>query len=201
MNDCRLHDEILIRRSQQGDTKAIDELLIKYQRIALMYALKMTKDIDDAADVVSEGFIRVHRAIARFQVNSAFSTWLFKILRNCFLDNRKKRRVNVVASLDAPFESQDCSYFVQPVDDTESAFDTSCRSEFSGVVQGALERLPTHQRDLLLMYHVNEMTYDEIARQLDTPAGTIKSRLHRARSNLHGIVRTDPMLQSRIANM
>ena len=86
MTDCRLHDEILIRRSQQGDTKAIDELLIKYQRIALMYALKMTKDMDDAADVVSEGFIRVHRAIARFQVNSAFSTWLFKILRNCFLD-------------------------------------------------------------------------------------------------------------------
>jgi RNA polymerase sigma-70 factor (ECF subfamily) len=201
MTAGRLQDELLIDKCQLGDSRAINDLLTKYQHMAYMYALKMTKDIDDAADVVSEGFMRIHRAIDRFQANSTFSTWMFKILRNCFLDQKKKRRVNVVASLDAPFESQDATYYLQPVDESESAFDTSCRAEFSRVVDGVLDLLPAHQRELLLMYHVNEMTYVEIAKQLDTPAGTIKSRLHRARSNLHGLVRSDPILFDRISSM
>jgi len=201
MTDCRIQDEILIKRCQLGDTWAIDEILDKYRKTAYLYALKMTKDMDDAADVVSEAFIRVNRAIGRFQANSSFSTWMFKILRNCFLDIRKKKRVKVVASLDAPLDFQDSNMFIQAIDDSESAFETSRRAEFSRVVRGALDLLPARQRDLLVMYHVEEMTYVEISEHLDTPAGTIKSRLHRARSNLHDIVQSRPRLKEQIATM
>jgi RNA polymerase sigma-70 factor (ECF subfamily) len=185
-------DDILIERSQLGDPYAIDELLGRYHNTAFMYALKMTKHVEEAADVVSEGFIRVHRAIHRFQSNSSFSTWLFKILRNCFLDLRKKRRVTVVASLDAAMESEDGTVFMQPIDMSDSAFDISSKAEFSGKVREALDKLPELQRRMLLMYHEEELTYEEIAQRLNTPAGTIKSRLHRARMNLQQIVENDP---------
>lgn len=198
MKETTCRDAILIERSQLGDPYAVDELLSKYHDTAFMYALKMTKHVEEAADVVSEGFIRVNRAIGRFQANSSFSTWMFKILRNCFLDIRKKKRVKVVASLDAPMESPDGRLYMQPIDETESAFESSCRSEFSDQVRVALDKLPTHQRELLLMYHDEEMTYEEIARRLCTPAGTIKSRLHRARLNLQSIIESDQSLQNLI---
>lgn len=201
MNDNKHRDAILIERSQLGDPYAVDELLSKYHNTAFMYALKMTKHVEEAADVVAEGFIRVHRAIGRFQANSSFSTWMFKILRNCFLDIRKKKRVKVVASLDAPMESSEGKVFMQPIDESESAFEMSSKTEFSEQIREALEKLPAHQRDLLLMYHDEEMTYEEIARRLSTPAGTIKSRLHRARLNLQNIIASDPKLQNLIAAM
>jgi RNA polymerase sigma-70 factor (ECF subfamily) len=196
MKDKNYRDAILIERSQLGDPYAIDELLSMYHSTAFMYALKMTKHVEEAADVVSEGFIRVHRAIGRFQANSSFSTWMFKILRNCFLDIRKKRRVKVVASLDAAMESPDGTVFMQPIDDSESAFDTSAKAEFSEQVRCALEKLPESQRNLLLLYHEEELTYDEIAERMNTPAGTIKSRLHRARLNLQQVISEDPRLEA-----
>jgi RNA polymerase sigma-70 factor, ECF subfamily len=189
-------DAILIERSQQGDAYAMDELLSKYHGKAFMYALKMTKHVEEASDVVAEGFIRVHRAIGRFQANSSFSTWLFKVLRNCFLDIRKKRRVKVVCSLDASMESDDGIVFMQPIDESESAFESSAKAEFATKVRSALDKLPNHQRDLLLMYHEDELTYEEIAAKLQTPAGTIKSRLHRAKLNLKDVIKNDPQLTS-----
>jgi RNA polymerase sigma-70 factor, ECF subfamily len=201
MKEQQHADSILIERSQLGDPYAIDQLLSKYHNTAFMYALKMTKHVEEAADVVSEGFIRVHRAIGRFQANSSFSTWLFKILRNCFLDIRKKRRVKVVASLDAAMESDEGVVFMQPIDESESAFDSSARSEFSNHVRTALDKLPAHQRDLLLMYHEDELTYEEIAEKMNTPAGTIKSRLHRARLNLQEVIKEDPQLMSLAMSM
>lgn len=194
MKEQKYTDAILIERSQLGDPYAIDQLLTKYHNTAFMYALKMTKHVEEAADVVSEGFIRVHRAIGRFQANSSFSTWLFKILRNCFLDIRKKRRVKIVASLDAAMESDEGVVFMQPIDESESPYDSSARSEFSNHVRNALEKLPSHQRELLLMYHEDELTYEEIAARMSTPAGTIKSRLHRARLNLQDVIKDDPQL-------
>jgi RNA polymerase sigma-70 factor (ECF subfamily) len=199
MKESTHKEAILIERSQLGDQYAIDELLGMYHNTAFMYALKMTKHVEEAADVVSEGFIRVHRAIGRFQANSSFSTWMFRILRNCFLDIRKKKRVNVVASLDAALESEDGMVFMQPIDESESAFDASAKHEFSEQVRIALERMPEHQRELLLMYHEDELTYDEIAKNLRIPAGTIKSRLHRARLNLQQILKDDPAIMNSLA--
>jgi RNA polymerase sigma-70 factor, ECF subfamily len=194
MNDHTYRDAILIERSQVGDVYAIDELLNKYHSKAFMYALKMTKHVEEASDVVAEGFVRIHRAIGRFQANSSFSTWMFKILRNCFLDIRKKRRVKVVSSLDAAMESEDGVVFMQPIDESESAFESSAKAEFAKQVRLAMEKLPTQQRELLLMYHEDDLSYEEIANRLHTPAGTIKSRLHRAKLNLKEIIKEDAQL-------
>jgi RNA polymerase sigma-70 factor, ECF subfamily len=194
MNDQTCIDEILIERSQLGDHYALDELFGRYHGKAYMYALKMTKHTEEASDVVSEGFIRINRALCRFKANSSFSTWMCKILRNCFLDIRKKRVVNVVTSLDASMESDEGIVFMQPTDNSESAFEHSARKEFAKQTRLALDRLPSHQQSLLLMYYEEELSYTEIANRLLIPAGTIKSRLHRAKLNLKDVIRNDPQL-------
>jgi RNA polymerase sigma-70 factor, ECF subfamily len=196
MTDAKLLDTILIERGQLGDTDAIDELLKKNHGKAFLYAMRMTRHVEDAADLVSEGFIRIHRAIGRFQADSSFSTWMYKIIRNCFLDSYKKKRVQVIASLDAAVELEGNVVFAQPIDESESPFDASARSEYQYQVRAAVDRLPIHQRRLMLMYHADNLTYDEMAALLDMPAGTIKSRLHRARSNLRGIIEGDVLLSS-----
>lgn len=188
------HDAILIERSQLGDKDAFDMLFGAYHNKAFMYALRMTKHVDDASDLVIEGFMRINRALGSFQINSSFSTWMYRILRNCFLDTLKKRRVTVIGSLDATMESEDGVMSMQPIDDAESAFDKAVKSEQASKMDVLLEQLPPNQSQLLLLYYQQELTYDEIAQKLSTPAGTVKSRLHRAKSNLKELLKTDGSL-------
>lgn len=194
-----LSDSLLVERCQRGETNALDELFAKYGRRAFLYSLRMTKHTDDASDVVSEGFIRIHRAIGRFQSNASFSTWMFKILKNCFLDLRKKRRVNVVMSLDEPYESESGHNTFQPIDESESAHDLASKREHSAMVMLAIEELPFHQRDLLQMYYEECLTYEDISVRLDIPAGTIKSRLYRAKLNLKSIIQGSRRFDSLVA--
>jgi len=172
---------------------AIDELLERYHSKAFMYALKMTKHTEEASDVVSEAFIRVYRAIGRFQLNSSFATWLYRILRNCFLDIRKRKHVNVVASLDAPMDSDESQVYWQPIDESDSPYEVSVKSDYADKIREVLSYLPELQRNMLMMYHVEQLTYDEIAEKLNTPVGTVKSRLNRARINFKQVVKNNAL--------
>ncbi len=185
---------LLIEKCQQGDRFAIDELLERYHSKAFMYALKMTKHTEEASDVVSEAFIRVYRAIGRFQLNSSFATWLYRILRNCFLDIRKRKHVDVVASLDAAMDSDESQVYWQPVDESDSPYEVSVKRDYASRIREALSYLPELQRNMLTMYHVEQLTYDEIASALDTPVGTVKSRLNRARINFKQIVNDNGLM-------
>lgn len=200
MSTSMANEVVLIERCQRGDKFAIDELLSKYHAKAYMYALKMTKHSEEASDVVSEAFIRAYRAIGRFQLNSSFATWLYRILRNCFLDIRKRKSVKVVASLDAALDSEDGSVFWQPIDESDSPFETSAKAAHSRKVRESLEQLPELQRQMLLMYHAEQLTYDEIAEKLNTPVGTVKSRLNRARISLKQVIRDDEELMALVEN-
>lgn len=188
MNIETYSDAILVERCQRGELNAMDELFTRYEKKAFLYSLRMTNQLDDASDVVAEGFIRIHRAIGRFQSNATFSTWMFKILKNCFLDMKKKRRVNVVASLDESYESESGLSTFQPIDESESAHELVTKQEFSAKVMTAVDRLPSNQRELLLMYYSEQLTYEAMSKVLATPAGTIKSRLHRAKRNLQTVI-------------
>lgn len=189
-------DMILVERCQRGEMYAMDELFEKYQKRAFLYALRLTKHVDEASDVVSEGFNRIHRAIGRFQATASFTTWMFKILKNCFLDIRKKRRVNVVASLDECYESEHGVSSFQPIDHSESAFELVSRNQFNERVMSAVDQLPLHQRHLILMHYSDQLSYDSMSKVLEIPAGTIKSRLHRAKSNLKAIIQRNPSFGS-----
>ena len=187
-------DQVLIERFNRGDSQAIDELLNRYRDLAYSYALKLTKNYEEAADVVAECFVRIHRSLHRYQANSSFSTWMYRILKNCFLDMRKKKVARPTTSLDATLESDDGILVMQPIDDSDSPFDLTARNCLVDEVQDVLNRLTPYEKNLLMLYHEHEYTYDEIAKLLDSPAGTIKSRFYRARQKFEQIIRGNSQL-------
>lgn len=192
-------ETILIKRCQGGDASAINDLLSRYQNKAQRYALKMTKNTEDAADLVSEAFIRASRAIGRFRLDSSFTTWLHTILRNCFIDMRKSKSVKVVLSLDAPIEPIGAEGTTwQPIDESETPFQSASRRDYNEAVYAALQLLPYKQRTLLLMHHKEELSCEEISERLCKPVGTIKSQMNRARVNLKKLICQHPELYSQL---
>lgn len=187
-------DVFLIERCQQGDYQAFDILMERHHARAYQYALKLTKHAEEARDVVSEGFIRVFRAIRQFRSNSAFTTWLYRILRNCFLDMRKRKSLRIVASLDAVKETDDGEVQLQVVDRNPTPHEQAEKSDHSWRVRMAIAQLTPIQRDMIILYHAEQMSYEEIAMALDLPVGTVKSRLNRARVALKDILSRQPEL-------
>lgn len=181
-------DAMLIEKCQRGELLALNQLFERYSGQAQSYALRLTGHAEDAADVVSEGFIRIFRSIGRFQANALFSTWMYKILKNVFLDMMKKRRVNVVASLDQSQSIDGRSMVCQIVDPSENAIEAYVRLEHSEEIMSAIDLLPEKQRDMIRMYYIDDNNYMAVSSSLNTPVGTIKSRMHRAKANLKLII-------------
>lgn len=181
-------DHVLIEQSQRGDRTAFDSLVRQYEHRAYQYAFRLTRDPDEAADVVAEAFVRVYNALGNFRGQSAFGTWLYRIVTNCYLDHRKKDKSRFQTSLDStpqPDGTEVERQFEDTADGPEALAERSAREE---AVQDALERLPEFQKAMLVMYHVEMLSYEEIAEALDLPIGTVKSRLNRARIALRDLL-------------
>lgn len=181
-------DRMLVDRAAGGDGNALDELVRKHQRRAYQYAFRLTRNPDEAADLVAEAFVRVHRSIQGFQGQSAFTTWLYRILTNCFLDARKRAARRPTTSLDdvmrtddGEMERQIASDDVDPVDLVQQG----CRAE---TLAAAIDRLPKTYKTIVIMYHCENLSYEEIAQSLRIPIGTVKSRLNRARLALRDLL-------------
>jgi RNA polymerase sigma-70 factor (ECF subfamily) len=192
MSERAFDDEMLIRRAQGGDRSAFDALLTKHEVRAYQYAFRLTRNSEEAADVVADAFIRVYNAIGNFKGQSSFSTWLYRILTNCFLDLRKK--VKPTASLEVASQAGDGELERQIEDPGLSPHDESEKTEREERVERAVNRLPEYQRSMIVMYHVDMLTYEEIAEALDLPIGTVKSRLNRARLSLKDLLIKDQEL-------
>ncbi len=189
MNQITAEDCTRISRFQAGDQGAFDELVRRHQRRAYLYAYRLTKNSDEAADVVANAFVRVYRSLEGFKGESSFTTWLYRIETNCFLDMRKKYRSHPSISLDEAMESGDGQVAMQVIDEAESAHDRVERGERLQTIESALSNLPEHQRAILVMYHAESMSYEDIAASLRLPIGTVKSRINRARLSLREVLR------------
>src|SRR5580698_6803351 len=107
MSDSFLDDHLLISRAQTGDKSAFNALIRKHETRAYQYAFRLTRSPDEAADIVADGFVRVYNALHNFKGQSAFTTWLYRILTNCYLDIRKKERNRQTLSLEVAVQSGD----------------------------------------------------------------------------------------------
>jgi RNA polymerase sigma-70 factor (ECF subfamily) len=184
MKDGQTPDSLLIERFQGGDNRAMDALIQKHQKRAYQYAFRLTRDRDVAADVVADAFVRVCRAAHTFKGQSAFTTWLYRILTNCYLDMRKKASTRPTVSLEATLLTDDGSVERQFESVGPSPHDEAERLERSLSIEDAVSHLPEYQRAILIMFHAETLSYEEIAEVLDLPIGTVKSRLNRARIGL-----------------
>lgn len=190
MNTRPPSDSLLIERCQRGDAQAIDELLRKHSETAFRYALSLTKNLEEAADVVSETFIRVSRGIHRYQTRSSFTTWMFTILRRCFYDYCiKQKRLGQIYSLDTAQEQETGVVFKDLIDRSESPYALAVKADFSDEVRHLVAALPGKQRTVLQMHFDDHLSLKQISGILGIPEGTLRSRLHRARQSLRGWAR------------
>jgi RNA polymerase sigma-70 factor (ECF subfamily) len=188
MKDGQVPDAILIERFQRGDAESLDKLIQRHQARAYQYAFRLTRDPDIAADVVSDAFVRVYRAAHTFKGQSAFTTWLYRILTNCFLDTRKKINARPHLSLESTLQTDEGSLERQFEAESRTPHEEAERSERERAIQAAVNELPEYQRAMILMFHVEMLSYEEIADALDLPIGTVKSRLNRARLGLRTVL-------------
>ena len=184
MSDDANDDELLIARAQRGERAAFDRLVMKHQDRAYTYAFRLTRNAETAADVVAEAFLRIHNALPNFKGQSSFKTWLYRILTNCFLDLRKREKARPHGSLDAMTDSAEGEMAFQIEDPAPNPEELAQKGARGDAVQAALAAMPEYQRAMIVMYHAEDMSYEDMAAALDLPVGTVKSRLNRARINL-----------------
>jgi RNA polymerase sigma-70 factor (ECF subfamily) len=194
MNPNFPEDYVLIERAQKGDRSALDTLVRKHERRAYQYAYRLTSNPEEAADVVADAFVRVYSALQNFKGQSAFTTWLYRILTNCYLDIRKKEKTRQTLSLETTLQSGDGEMERQIEDDEPDPHTLFERGERERAVTCAVGLLPEYQRAMIVMYHSESMSYEEIAEALDLPIGTVKSRLNRARLSLRQLLVPDEEL-------
>jgi RNA polymerase sigma-70 factor (ECF subfamily) len=177
----------LVRRCQAGEDAAFEELVVRYQRKVFTIALGMVRSPDDAMDIAQEAFIKVHRYIGNFQGSSSFYTWLYRIIVNLCIDYLRRRNRFVSTELDertmdkAEFEGQGVLLSTNLGSNPGKSIG---RKELAEQIQGAVDRLPSYHRAVILMREVEGMSYSEMAKAMKVSKGTIMSRLHHARHKL-----------------
>jgi RNA polymerase sigma-70 factor (ECF subfamily) len=159
----------------------MNQLILAYHKHVFNLAFRLTNNYDDAQDVAQEAFIRVFNSIGSFRGDANFSTWLYRIVTNVFLDERKKQRVREHSSLDEYLDLEDSSVARQIEDPSPGPEDAVEQRERNELVGAAVRDLPENQRVMIALYHFQSRSYEEIAEIMNLPIGTVKSRLNRAR--------------------
>ncbi|MEJ5252777.1 MAG: sigma-70 family RNA polymerase sigma factor [Chthonomonadetes bacterium] len=182
-------DSQLIERCRHGDREAFDELVRRYERQAYNLAYRLTGNYDDASDVVVEAFVRAFQGLHTFRGDANFGTWLHRVVVNTFLDLRKRSKGRQqVVSLEEQMEL-DGDMLTRQIEDTSPGPQELVEEqEREQVLQRAIDQLSPERRILIVLYHFENLSYEEIAQMLKLPVGTVKSRLNRARLALREIL-------------
>ncbi len=179
----------LIERCQAGSLEAFDRLIALHENTVYRTALRLLGDAEDAADLAQEVWLTVFRKIGQFRADSRFSTWLYQITVNQARNRwraeaRRPREVSMDAPLPGEEDSSEANRRDPPPDPAPSPRERAAGREALAALQRELARLPESFREILILRHVENLSYEEIAEVLDAELGTVKSRLARARDLL-----------------
>jgi RNA polymerase sigma-70 factor, ECF subfamily len=183
------HDDLdLVRRAQAGERAAFKELYDRYHRRVYAVALSVVKSPQDAHDVVQEAFIKVHQHLPSFQGASSFYTWVYRISMNLAIDQLRRRKSARLVDYDdtvgrTESDGADAGQLAAVVDAADPG-KTQVRKELAGKIQDALMGLPEYHRQVILLREVEGLSYEEIAKIMKVPKGTIMSRLFHARRKM-----------------
>jgi RNA polymerase sigma-70 factor, ECF subfamily len=178
-------DAALIERCRAGDVAAFEPLVEKYRQRVWRLAYNMLRDREEAWDVAQEAFIRAYQALPSFRGQSAFYTWLYRIVMNVAADRARSRgaRGRAFGTERVPEEDWDRVLPDQnPGDEAPDA--AAARREQRRKIEAALGTLPEHHRRIVVLSDLEGLSYREIADTLEIPMGTVMSRLHNARKRL-----------------
>ena len=191
--NINLDDAVLVRQCWQGDSAAIERLILKYQNRIYNVILKICADPDDAAELTQDTFVKIIENIENFQGRSSFYTWAFRIAVNLTL-NYCRRNVRIgFSSLDAeqvPNNSQPGRILKELLSD-DSSLDPAViaqDNELCQILVESLKKLDDAQRAVVVLRDIEGMNYNQIANVLDIELGTVRSRLSRGRKKLRQIL-------------
>jgi RNA polymerase sigma-70 factor, ECF subfamily len=165
-----LEDQQAIARCVRGDTTAFAGLVERYERVLFSVALRMLGDSEDARDATQDAFVKVFQRLGDYRPEHRFFSWIYRILTNECLNTLRARR---------PQEPD-----VPDVAMAEGVLHALELEERRRAVQAAIHALPRDYRDVLILRHFAELSYDEVAETLAIPVKTVKSRLYTARQQL-----------------
>jgi len=174
----------LVKKAKQNDPKAYEKLLTKYRKSVYYMLLKMVNNPDDAEDLTQEAFAKAFNSLHKFDSKYAFSTWLFRIATNNCIDFIRKKRIQTV-SIDTPYENDEGDNMSFDIKDPKlGPDDLMLKKQRKEYLQKAVENLPAKYKRLVELRYFQELSYDEVAKELELPLGTVKAQLFRARELL-----------------
>ena len=180
------NDFQLVLKAKEGSQKAFADLMHRYKDSIYFMSLKMVNNKEDAMDITVETFAKAFEKLDKYQPEYAFSTWLFRVATNNCIDFLRKKKLNTV-SIDNMVDDDD-DRPMQIKSDTLNPEESSIKKQQSEELKLLIESLPARYRNLLTLRYFDELSYEEIAQQLDLPLGTVKAQLFRAKYLLGNII-------------
>ena len=175
-----LADGELITRALAGREESFEELVRRYQRPIVAYVYRMVGDYDSALDLTQEVFIRIYNSLGRYRPEFKFSTWIYRIAHNAAIDHL--RRSDSSRTEDLEVEGEGGQTFQRPLaSKAPTPEQLSERNERRGEIEEVVRQLPPAYRELIVLRHAHDFSYDEIAEVTGLPLGTVKNRIFRAR--------------------
>jgi RNA polymerase sigma-70 factor (ECF subfamily) len=180
----------LIRRCLAGDEKAYRELVELYQARIYSLSLRMVRRAEDAQDVTQETFVRMFRALDRYDPQRPFAAWLFSIASRLSIDHIRRRKHQPIPLTQR--DRDDEEYTLDVADPGIGPDEIASRSQEEERTRVLIDSLPPHYRVVVLLRHQQDLSYEEIAEALHLPLGTVKARIHRARALLKQRIESQP---------
>ena len=185
LEDFKLIDQAVDGRDQQ----AFAELMKRYKNPVYHMILKMVRNVDDAEDLTIEAFAKAFKNLHKFKKDFTFSTWLFRIATNNTIDFIRKKRLDTM-SLNTSFKDDNGDAVTIDVQDRNlNPQEEAIKSQKIELVRMFVTKLPAKYQRLVKLRYFDELSYDEIAKELEAPLGTVKAQLHRARELMYDLVK------------
>ena len=187
-SDKAIEDFDLIDKAvNDKDQQAYAMLMKRYKKAVYFMILKMIRDADDAEDLTMEAFAKAFRNLHRFKKDYTFSTWLFRIATNNTIDFIRKKKLKTMSLNNTLTDDGGNSVNIDIEDDDNNPQDEYIRTQRIEMVRIFVDKLPAKYRKLVKLRYFDELSYEEIAQELDKPLGTVKAQLHRSRELLYEI--------------
>jgi RNA polymerase sigma-70 factor (ECF subfamily) len=183
-------DARLVRECREGDARAFEALVLKYQDQVFSVVYRMAGDREEAMDLAQETFIKAYQGLDTFKPGMPFRAWLLRIGKNAAIDGLRRRSrgrdipSEMMYSTGATGDDASAGAFDPPGPETDNPETVSVSKETAGVVRRALAGLPDNYRVVMVLHHMEGMSYSEIAQVLGVPRNTAKTWGHRARGLL-----------------
>lgn len=181
--------ELIDRATIEHDQSAYAELMKRYKNPVYHMILKMVRNVDDAEDLTIEAFAKAFKYLSRFKKDYTFSTWLFRIATNNAIDFIRKKKIETL-SLNSSYKDDSGDAITIDVEDNDpNPMEEAIKMQRNELVRLFVTKLPPKYQRLVRLRYFDEMSYNEISKELESPLGTVKAQLHRARELMYDLVK------------